>query len=458
MTWQDTTLLELTPDFTALGSDTYRRRIFENGNLISDVDGLTESTLALFPTKVGGKIYTETTKIKTRRDGSIRKIKHVRICISGEVTVAGVAMMSAYIEFSPSDETGALTIESVDQVELSGAGFAELYLADAYLHAQDRSFRAINDAVITGPLPGSYDVLTQNLGSGSGNGLYVDLTAGPDPTCPDCPTSVAGPWDRLGGGIAPVGTSIDFRANGMFSDASVSSLGGLTASVVPGNILLSSTPWIPGDFVEIELFLDGQSVAFKPFKPSGELGLTDALPDNMATSLTLLGGSAELSFSMDWVSGRIVTLLGEPPILADRIRVTSLSPVPSLQAIAGFQIATSTMDELLFLNPIANSPTATLPSSGRAGISGVEVRPNPFNPRTVISFTLEQAGDVTVDVFDPRGRLVATLLHQSSRSAGPHRVSWSGTDGAGRNVASGVYIAQVRSGGHTAVQRMTLVK
>ena len=42
--------------------------------------------------------------------------------------------------------------------------------------------------------------------------------------------------------------------------------------------------------------------------------------------------------------------------------------------------------------------------------------PNPFNPETVIKYTVEQAGNVKLDVYDINGRIVATLVdaHQSA--------------------------------------------
>jgi hypothetical protein len=83
--------------------------------------------------------------------------------------------------------------------------------------------------------------------------------------------------------------------------------------------------------------------------------------------------------------------------------------------------------------------------------------PNPFNPVTLISFELLQAGTVRLDVFDTAGRLVATLA-EGPFSAGPHSVEWDGRDDAGSGIASGIYFYRLEAGGETFTRKMLLLK
>lgn len=83
--------------------------------------------------------------------------------------------------------------------------------------------------------------------------------------------------------------------------------------------------------------------------------------------------------------------------------------------------------------------------------------PNPFNPSTVINYTLAHRGRVRLDVYDILGRHVATLT-DGAQEAGVHSVNWNGTDRAGSQVSSGVYIARLISGSQTAVHKMVLVR
>lgn len=84
--------------------------------------------------------------------------------------------------------------------------------------------------------------------------------------------------------------------------------------------------------------------------------------------------------------------------------------------------------------------------------------PNPFNPSTTIAMSVETAQSVQVAVFDARGRLVRQL-HNGLLALGRHEMVWDGSDKSGRQVASGVYFAQVRGAdGAMQSQRMMMVK
>jgi len=83
--------------------------------------------------------------------------------------------------------------------------------------------------------------------------------------------------------------------------------------------------------------------------------------------------------------------------------------------------------------------------------------PNPFNPRTKVSFDLTREGQVKVAVFDVTGRLVRVLM-DDVRQAGRHEVSWDGRDGHGRDVASGTYFCRMVSADQAFSQKMTLMK
>ncbi|MFA5669021.1 MAG: SusE domain-containing protein [Balneolaceae bacterium] len=78
--------------------------------------------------------------------------------------------------------------------------------------------------------------------------------------------------------------------------------------------------------------------------------------------------------------------------------------------------------------------------------------PNPFNPTSNIRFTLPQANNVRLDVYNINGQLVKTLVN-TSMTAGEHTVQFD----AG-NLASGVYIYRIVSGNFVQSKKMTLIK
>ena len=83
--------------------------------------------------------------------------------------------------------------------------------------------------------------------------------------------------------------------------------------------------------------------------------------------------------------------------------------------------------------------------------------PNPFNPRTEISFDLVRTGQTRLSIFDVRGMLVVRLLDENL-SAGPHTVVWDGKNGSGRAVSSGTYLYRLESGPVDQVRKMLLIR
>ncbi|MEX0686345.1 MAG: CBM35 domain-containing protein [Balneolales bacterium] len=78
--------------------------------------------------------------------------------------------------------------------------------------------------------------------------------------------------------------------------------------------------------------------------------------------------------------------------------------------------------------------------------------PNPFNPTTMINFTLPQATAVKLTVYDVLGRQVAVLTDGHLQS-GVHTVTFDAT-----NMASGMYLYRLETANFTAVEKMMLIK
>ena len=102
----------------------------------------------------------------------------------------------------------------------------------------------------------------------------------------------------------------------------------------------------------------------------------------------------------------------------------------------------------------AVDPDATAPAAVRL----LGARPNPFNPRTTISFDLPREQIVSLRIYDVSGRLVDVLLSDDLAPAGRNEVVWHGKDLAGRTMPSGTYCYRLESGGYTESGRMTLLK
>lgn len=99
----------------------------------------------------------------------------------------------------------------------------------------------------------------------------------------------------------------------------------------------------------------------------------------------------------------------------------------------------------------------------RDGIVGVDAEkpllftlaqnhPNPFNPLTIIDFSLGHEARVRLNVFNASGQIVATLFN-GSLSGGSHTVVWNAT-----GQSSGVYFYRVETDGFSETKRMLLLK
>lgn len=85
------------------------------------------------------------------------------------------------------------------------------------------------------------------------------------------------------------------------------------------------------------------------------------------------------------------------------------------------------------------------------------VSPNPFNPRTVLSWYQPTPGAARLRVHDLAGRVVAVLA-DGPRTAGEHRVSWNGQGDDVRALASGRYLAVLETADGRVVRPLSLLR
>jgi len=83
--------------------------------------------------------------------------------------------------------------------------------------------------------------------------------------------------------------------------------------------------------------------------------------------------------------------------------------------------------------------------------------PNPFNPVTTIRYYLPGERMVLLVVYDLQGRRIRTLA-SGMQESGEKRVTWDGTNDAGRQVSSGIYFYRLQAGQETSVRKMILMK
>jgi len=83
--------------------------------------------------------------------------------------------------------------------------------------------------------------------------------------------------------------------------------------------------------------------------------------------------------------------------------------------------------------------------------------PNPFNPETQFSYTLNKSGTISLRIYDIMGKLIYTVYDGFQRS-GNHNVLWDGLDQNKRPVSSGVYFYRLVTQSNTISKKMVLAK
>lgn len=134
---------------------------------------------------------------------------------------------------------------------------------------------------------------------------------------------------------------------------------------------------------------------------------------------------------------------------------------------------------LIVMAPGLSAQEAGQASSGQA--NGFELEqnyPNPFNPETRIPFTLDEGlfGDgrpvvVSLRIFNLLQQVVASpvalghpagegveVLQLEYTQPGHYEAFWDGTDGSGRQVASGIYFMQLTVNGVSKTRKMYVLK
>ena len=81
--------------------------------------------------------------------------------------------------------------------------------------------------------------------------------------------------------------------------------------------------------------------------------------------------------------------------------------------------------------------------------------PNPFNPTTIIEFSIKESNFVQLDVIDIHGRNVATLISGIPFSK---KLIWNGKNDLGQMVPAGIYFARLKTSSTVMTQKMILLK
>ncbi len=171
------------------------------------------------------------------------------------------------------------------------------------------------------------------------------------------------------------------------------------------------------------------------------------------------------ALNLSWYSGGLAERYTELPIDEDIVVVCRSGSRSNLAAnfLDGIGF-TSVFDMLGGMNGWGYETElcwqAAVPGTGAdpARFALGAAAPNPFRSETEITYAVPHGrAAVTLGIYDPRGRLV-TMIVDEAKAAGTYRSVWTGNDGRGRAVSSGVYFCCLTWNGKSKIRRMVLAR
>jgi hypothetical protein len=196
-------------------------------------------------------------------------------------------------------------------------------------------------------------------------------------------------------------------------------------------------------------------VLFSP--TTGYAVVTDADFDNMLVRFDPSTGT--LTDTLYAPGGYVLADLEISPggelFLCDR---TATDPgIRIYDAASGAPVAGGTIDvglppfDIVFSVPVqTGAETPTAPAI-------IGNYPNPFNPSTVIRFSLPKSSRIELSIYDIAGRCVRELVNKTL-PAGRHEIIWNGMNDRGCPVASGIYFARLRHSDGSLTRKLVLVR
>ncbi len=108
---------------------------------------------------------------------------------------------------------------------------------------------------------------------------------------------------------------------------------------------------------------------------------------------------------------------------------------------------------LHFSDPAQVDVSPAVPGQNQPAVFSLSQNfPNPFNPETVIRYSIPSGGRVTLTVYNALGEQVAVLF-DGEQESGSHDVKFDGS-----SLASGVYFYRLQSAGVEQTKKLTLIK
>lgn len=246
---------------------------------------------------------------------------------------------------------------------------------------------------------------------------------------------------RLLGGALNQGTGIHANPNVFYplSFDSVYAAPAIQSSTLSG-LQFSGATSVNAGFLSVEIDpAKLQQISWAGISPG-------YLPD---TELYWPHGTTQVLYTVNLTAEDTSDWDGEPCVMAGAREIVAGFPLYFLRESDASQFLQRSIAYLRG-EPIETAAELGLPVPDRFALQ--QNYPNPFNPTTTIAFSIPEAGDVLLRVYDITGREVATLLN-GHMEGGEHSIEFNAN-----NLASGIYFYRLQTGAEHITRKMVLIR
>jgi hypothetical protein len=78
--------------------------------------------------------------------------------------------------------------------------------------------------------------------------------------------------------------------------------------------------------------------------------------------------------------------------------------------------------------------------------------PNPYNPTTLIEYSMPTSSNVILKIYNVLGKLITTLVNEN-QEAGIYKINFDAS-----RLSNGVYFYKIQAGSYTETKKMLLIK
>ncbi len=311
---------------------------------------------------------------------------------------------------------------------------------------------------ITGNLPyitsGYYPIAAVAI---TGAGIYVASSAGPQGTV--FFGGGSGTWSDISESLPTYGSTI--------GPYSVSSLGVINGTLY-GGVHNSGVYVYGGGWAAQNSGMSGTNVLCFGSTPNNLFAGTngflyrsvsggawkDVSPVQGGASVTGLASDGNVLFASCWGSGVYVSTDDGNSWTQINTGLNKQAYNVSSLAITDKYLFAGTGDQGIWRRPLSDLVTSVSSQNENrpAKFYLFQNYPDPFNPSTVIKYSLPVTGLVTLKIYDILGKEISTLV-DNIQNAGIHEVTFNAS-----GLASGVYIYKLSAGNFIAEKKLVLMK